>query len=57
VAIINAVSSNPRKVLGFSEIAIAADNGTGEIIDVASQSAKPATATGGGILRPEPAVA
>jgi purine-cytosine permease-like protein len=56
VAIINAVSSNPRKVLGFSEVAIAADNGTGEIIDVASQSGKPATATGG-ILRPEPAVA
>jgi hypothetical protein len=56
VAIINAVNSNPRKVLGFSELAIAADNGTGEIIDVASQSEKRAPVTGG-ILRPEPSVA
>jgi purine-cytosine permease-like protein len=55
VAIINAVSADPRKILGFSEIALSADTGMGEIRDIASQSEEPTTAKG--VLRPEAAVA
>jgi hypothetical protein len=55
VALVHAFSSSPRKLLGFSTPALAADDGTGTVMDIAADialGARPA-----GMLHPDAAPA